>query len=178
MLTQLAARELRAHGHPEQAAQLFARAASEPAPPASAPRAELHMYATALYEAGRLAEARRAYGALAASDSTDVDAVGRLATLAARMGDTAAVLRLDAKLRSWSVPYSLGAPAAWRAHLAALANRPTDAAALMRIAVSQGYRLIDLGVVGVHDEPDFQMLRTDAAFEELFGPRTGPLQLP
>ena len=48
----------------------------------------------------------------------------------------------------------------------------------MRIAVSQGYRLMDLGVVGVHDDPDFQPLRADAAFRELFGPRTGPLQLP
>ena len=136
------------------------------------------MYAMALYEAGRLAEARNAYGALAASDSMDVDAVGRLATVAARMSDTATVHRLDARLRTWSAPYSLGAPAAWRAHLAALDHRPTDAAALMRIAVSQGYRLMDLGVVGVHDDPDFQPLRADAAFRELFGPRTGPLQLP
>ncbi|MEO6526368.1 MAG: BTAD domain-containing putative transcriptional regulator [Gemmatimonadaceae bacterium] len=178
MLTQLAARELRAHGHPDQAAQLFARAASEPAPSASAPRAERHMYAMALYEAGRLAEARRAYGALAASDSSDVEAVGRLATVAARLGDAAMVLRLDAKLRTWSAPYSLGAPAAWRAHLAALDHRPADAAALLRIAVSQGYRLMDLDVVGVHDEPDFQTLRTDAALKELFRPRTGALQLP
>ena len=180
MLTQLAARELRAHGHPAQAAQLFAQAANDPSPspPPAAPRAERHMYAMALYESGRLDEARRAYGALVASDSMDVDALGRLATVAVRLGDTVTAHRLDAKLRSWSAPYSLGAPVAWRAHLAALEHRPTDAAALMRIAVSQGYRLMDLGVVGVHDEPDFQTLRADAAFKELFGPRSGPLQLP
>ena len=63
------------------------------------------MYAMALYEAGRLAEARRAYGALAASDSMDVDAVGRLAAVAARMGNTPTVHRLDARLRTWSAPY-------------------------------------------------------------------------
>jgi hypothetical protein len=37
---------------------------------------------------------------------------------------------------------------------------------------------MDLGVVGVHDEPDFQARRTDAAFKELFAARSGPLQLP
>ena len=178
MLTQLAARELRAHGHLDKAAQLFAQAANVPSPSLAAPRSERHVYAMALYEAGRLEEARRAYGALATSDSMDVDAIGRLATVAVRSGDTATARRLDAKLRSWSAPYSLGAPVAWRAHLAALEHRPADAAALMRIAVSQGYRLMDLGVVGVHDEPDFQPLRTDPAFRELFGPRKGPLELP
>jgi len=47
-------------------------------------------------------------------------------------------------------------------------------------AANQRSRLALLAVLAVagHDEPDFQPLRTDAAFMESFGPRTGPLQLP
>jgi hypothetical protein len=132
----------------------------------------------ALYEAGRLEEARRSYAALVASDATDIEALGRLGTVAIRLRDSATAARVEQQLRRWSLPYSLGAPAAWRAHLAAVGGRPAEAVTLLRMAVGDGYRLMDLGTVGVHDDPDFQTLRTNGAFQELVRPRTGALQLP
>jgi tetratricopeptide (TPR) repeat protein/TolB-like protein len=175
-LALLAARELRAHGHRAASQALFTRVAQLPRP-AESNRDELLTHALALYEAGQLAAARSAYQALGASGA-DLEVVGRLGAIAARMSDTAAVLRTDDRLALWHAPFSYGAPTYWRAHIMALSGRRPEALAMLRSAIAAGYRPYDLGVITLHDEGDFAALWDDPGFRELVRPRTGPANLP
>jgi hypothetical protein len=177
-LAMFAARELRVHGAARQADSIFTRLASMPAPSAAAPRAERHQHALALYEAGQLPAARRTYASLLAGDSLDVDALGRLGTIAVKMHDSAAAQRIEERLARWSAPFAFGQPAKWRAHQAALRGEPARAVALLRMAVAQGYRPMDLGIVSLHEEGDFVPLHADAGFRDLVRPRDGALELP
>jgi tetratricopeptide (TPR) repeat protein len=173
----IAARELRAHGRPNEAAPIFVRVASI-APRRDASRDERSKHALALYEVGEYARARVAYTSLAKSDSTDVDALGRLGAIAARTGDSTSARLIDQRLAHWGNKYALGRPTYWRAHLAALTGRGSEAIALLHSAFAQGYRPMDLDIVTLHEEPDFLSLASDAAFRELLRPRDGPPVLP
>ena len=177
-LLQLAARELRAHGHEAEAVALFARAASQPAPSANVPREDRHRAALALYEAGRLDEAHQAFAALLAEDASDLTALGRLGCIAARTKDVARTHAIDARLARWSAPFAFGEPNAWRAHIAAVDGRSSDAVALLRAAIADGFRPYDLGAITVHDEGDFMILRTQRGFLDLIRPHAGQVELP
>ena len=171
-LTLLAARELRAHGHDGDASTLFARVALI-APSQNASRDELQQHALALYEAGNLAGARTAYTSLAVTNPGNLEVLGRLGAIAARMRDSAAVRAIDQRLARWTLAYALGRPSYWRAHLAALSGRASDAVALLQTAIAQGYRPMDLGTVSLHEDGDFAGLWKDPAFRELVRPRGG-----
>jgi DNA-binding SARP family transcriptional activator len=177
-LAMFAARELRVHGAVGQADSIFARLASLPAPTADSPREERHQHALALYEAGQLPAARQAYASLLAGDSLDLDALGRLGTVAVKMRDSLSAQRIEGRLAQWSTPFAFGGPAKWRAHAAALRGEPARAVTLLRTAIGQGYRPMDLGIVSLHEEGDFVPLRTDAGFRDLVRPRDGALELP
>ena len=173
----LAGRELRVHGHDREASALFTRVAALPVG-RNPSRDALHQHALALYEAGAYGDARTAYASLVASRSNDIEAVGRLGATAARMGDTAAVRAADQQLAQWHEPYAFGAPARWRAHLAALSGRGAEAVSLLHTAMTQGARPMDLGAVTFHEEGDFRSLWKDAAFHELVRPRDGRTTIP
>ncbi|MDQ6635067.1 MAG: hypothetical protein M3Z10_09975, partial [Gemmatimonadota bacterium] len=177
-LAMFAARELRVHGAVRQADSIFARLAALPSPAVSAPRDEHRHHALALYEAGQLDAAREAYAALLASDSLDLDALGRLGAVAVRLGDSAAAGRIDQRLARWARPYAFGQPLEWRAHQAALRGQPAEAVRLLRAAIAQGYRPMDMGVISLHEEGDFVRIRNDAGFRDLVRPRQGALELP
>lgn len=173
----IAARELRAHGRPREGAALFARVAAIP-PGRDASRDELSKHAFALYEVGDYAKAKAAYAALLAADANDIDVLGRLGTIAARTGDSAQVRAIDQRLAQWTVPYSLGRPTYWRAHIAALTGRESEAVSQLHSAFAQGYRPMDLNIVMLHEDPDFLPMANDAAFRDLVRPRDGPAVLP
>ncbi|MEO8336477.1 MAG: hypothetical protein ABI664_15970, partial [bacterium] len=176
-IAMIGARELRTHGKPREAAAIIARlAALTPARDAS--RDELSQHALALYEAGNYAKAKVAFAAMLAANPSDVNVIGRLGTIAARTGDSTEMRRIDQQLTRWALPYSLGRPTYWRAHLAALTGRGSEAVSLLHTALAQGYRPMDLNIVTLHEDPDFLSLAHDAAFRDLVRPRDGPLVLP
>ena len=176
-LALLAARELRAHGHDRDAATLFARVASA-APGRNASRDELLQHALALYESGDFAGARAAYTSLASTNPSDLEVLGRLGAIAARTGDSATARTIDQRLTQWASAYAFGQPSYWRAHLAALSGRGSEAVSLLHGAIAQGYRPMDLGIVTLHEEGDFAGLWKDPAFRELVRPRDGAAIIP
>jgi hypothetical protein len=177
-LAMFAARELRVHGAAGQADSIFARLAALPSPAATASREELRQHALALYEARQLDAARDAYASLLASDSLDMDALGRLGAVAVRRGDSATAAKIDRRLSRWARPYAFGQPLKWRAHQAALRGQPAEAVVLLRTAIAQGYRPMDMGVISLHEEGDFLPIRNDPGFRDLVRPRQGALELP
>ena len=176
-LALLAARELRAHGRDREAAALFKRVAALSVN-GNASHSERLQHALALYEAGAYSEARAAYAGLASSAPSDIEAIGRLGAIAARTGDSATVRAVDRHLMQWHEPYAFGAPSLWRAHLAALSGRAAEAVSLIHAAMLQGTRPMDLGIVTLHEEGDFQPLWTDAGFRNVVRPRGGRATVP
>ncbi|MEP6991675.1 MAG: FlgO family outer membrane protein [bacterium] len=173
----LGARELRAHGHGDPARQLFARAAAI-APVAGATRDDLSKYAFALYETGDHARSRAAYRSLLAAQPSDLGVLGRLGSIAARTGDSATVRDIDSRLRTWPDRYAFGGPSFWRAHLAALTGQASEAVGLLHSAQQKGYRLMDLNIVTMHEEPDFISIWNDPGFREIVRPHGGPVSNP
>ena len=176
-LALLAARELRAHGHDREAARLFARVVAL-APPRSATRAALEQHALALYESGDVAGARARYSSLLSANAQDIEALGRLGAIAVRSGDSTAARTIDQRLSDWRSVYAFGQPSYWRAHMAALSGRGSDAVSLLHAAIAAGFRPMDLGAVTLHEEGDFAGLWTDPAFRELVRPRDGAAIIP
>ena len=176
-LALLAARELRVHGHEGEAAKLFARVASL-SPPRSATREVLEQHALALYESGNVAGARALYSSLLSANAENIEALGRLGAIAARSGDSTAARRVDQRLSEWRSPYGFGQPSYWRAHIAALSGRGSDAVSLLHAAIAAGFRPMDLGAVTLHEEGDFAALWKDAGFRELVRPRDGAAIIP
>lgn len=176
-LALLAARELRAHGHPRQAASLFARIAAW-GPPRGVGTEARELYALALYESGDLARAKAAYAAILAADPARLEALGRLGSIAARTGDSATVRAIDLRLAQWKAPYVLGEPSYLRARIAALTGRRSEALSLIHSAMEQGHRPFHLGKISLHEDGDFAALWTDPAFRELERPREGPAIVP
>jgi hypothetical protein len=127
---------------------------------------------------GNYPKAKAVYASLLAADANDTDALGRLGTIAARQGDSSQTRAIDQRLAQWTLPYSFGRPAYWRAHIAALTGRSSDAVSLLQTALAQGFRPMDLNIVTLHEDPDFLLLMNDAAFRDLVRPRDGPAVLP
>lgn len=175
-LALLAARELRAHGNRAASQGLFTRVA-QLSRPVGSNRGELLTHALALYEAGRLADARTAYEAIGVNDG-GIEVAGRLGAIAVRMGDTTAAARIEQRLAEWPAPFAFGSPSYWRAHMLALSGRRPEAIAMIHSAIAAGYRPYDLGEISLHDEGDFATLWDDPSFRELVRPRTGPANLP
>ena len=163
-LTLFAGRELRAHGYAAQAKKMFADLAPTVSE-GSGSIDELRRRARVLYEAEDYKGARATFEKVYAQDSTDLEALGRIATSAHRLGDTAAVRAIDARLSRMRGPYLMGAPNRWRAAIAYVQGRQEDAVALLEMAVRQGMRLMDSPQnLTVHVDPDFVGLEKTAGF--------------
>jgi DNA-binding SARP family transcriptional activator/TolB-like protein len=175
-LAMLAARELRAHGRTSGSVALLNRVASLPST-AQPSREDLQLRALALYEAGKLADARNAYHALPGGAS-DIEVVGRLGAIAARTNDSATVAATDRRLAQWPAKYAFGLPSYWRARILALSGRGSEAVTMIHTAVLAGYRPYDLGTITLHDDGDFAALWNDPSFKELIRARAGPAIIP
>jgi hypothetical protein len=94
--------------------------------------------AQALYCAGALREARQVLTQLARDYPDRAAYLGRLGTIAARLGDRAEAQRISARLAAWKGAYLNGQPSLHRARIAALLGDRGQATALLRQALSEG----------------------------------------
>jgi DNA-binding SARP family transcriptional activator/TolB-like protein/tetratricopeptide (TPR) repeat protein len=169
----LAGRELRAHAYAEEAQRMFAEVVDEmqkpsmgaPAVPAGAER---RRWARATYDAERYPLALTHYRALLAEDSTDAEALGRIATSSIRLGDLKTARDMEARLKELKRPFMMGAAHRWRASIAAVEGRPDDAIALLDLAIRQGHRLMDTPPnFTVHLDPDLVGLEKTPAYKAM-----------
>ena len=166
-----AATELRAHGFADSAQALVDRWFEEDtsSPFAGSGGLSRQSRANLLYEMGRWDEAARSL-ATASDDVTDpMFDLGMRGLLAARRGDSTAARRLAEALAHHDDAFAFGAPALWRARIAAALGDDARAIMLLRQAFAQGQggdaRYL------VHVSRDFDGLRDDAGFQELVRPR-------
>jgi hypothetical protein len=108
----------------------------------------------------------RAYRAIAEELPGRLLLDGRLATLAARLGDNAETVRLDAALAAREEPYLHGEHLVWRARLAARRGEADAALDLLRAAFAAGrWSRIDLRA-----HPDFEPIRRSRAWQTFMRP--------
>ena len=165
-------RELRAHGHPALARELFTRAERwYRSPPAGEPvtAARQRGLARVLDELERWADARAIYQTLYASDSVTVEHLGALGVLSARLGRTAEADSIAARLTSDRRSWMFGAPRLWAARIAAVKGDREGAVALLHQALREGHARLHL----FHVEHDFDSLRDFPAFRDILQPRSG-----
>lgn len=170
----LAAAELRAHGHPEVATDLVARAIAW----YERPRAEVGReddgglgLGLAYFEAGKLEDARRLLeGFVASPHATGVmgrfAALGTLGAIAAREGKRAEALRFDTLLQAGPERYLLGGSTYQRARIHALLGDRETAVELLRAAMRQG-----IDFPSVHADLAFASLRDYGPYQELLKPK-------
>jgi len=164
-------RELRAHGHTEQARDAFQRAErwyqSRPADE-QASRGHRRGLARVLDNLERPGEARAIYETLFKEDPATPEHLGALGVLSARLGRMAEADSISARLVADARPWMFGWPRLWAARIAAVKGDREGAIALLRQALREGYaRLYQL-----HAEQDFDSLRDFPAFREILRPRS------
>ena len=167
-----AGRELRAHGYGAEAKKLFTDMANHfwatTTGPDSLPLTDRRRYARVMYEAEKYQAAMEAFRSLLAADSTDVEAMGRIATSAIRLGDTRTAREMDDRLKNIRRPFVMGAPHRWRAAIAAVEGRSEEAIRLLDMAVRQGHRLMDSPPnLTVHLDADFVGIEKTAAYKAM-----------
>lgn len=162
--------ELRVHGNRDRATEVFERT--------------IHWYrsrlengvestllrwglALTLYEAERWQEAHLIVQQLVEEFPGNVNYLGYLGILSARLGNTQQALQIDEELRALSQPYSLGAPSYWRARIAAVHGKRDRAVDLLRDAIANGRTY----GVGLHRDKDLESLRGYPPFEQLLQQR-------
>ena len=121
----------------------------------------------ALELAGQLGDADTLARHLLAEDSSNVDVVGELASVAARRGDTARADSLDRWLAAQPVARVGWSADVYRAHLAALLGRGDAAVARVREALDHG-----AWPTWIHIDPALVALRSRADFVALTKPRS------
>lgn len=168
-LTMFAARELRAHGYPAEAKRLFIQLTNElRALPPNAPAADVKRRARALYESEDYQAARDAFSAILKADSTNVEAMSRIATSSLRLGDSATARSMDARLAALRLPFAMGAPMRARAAIAMVRGQRAEAIRYLELAVRQGLRLMDNPPnLTVHLDADFVGLEKTAEYKAM-----------
>jgi tetratricopeptide (TPR) repeat protein len=152
--------ELRIHGHPDAARDVFDQAiAWYQSRPQDTPMARAEL-AGALYQAERWEEARQQFEALARQHPRNSDYQAALGLLAARRGDRALALTISERLRSVRPPALLQ-----RAKIAAVLGEREEAMTLLQQWIDQGaswdYQRF------LHLEFDFQSLHDYLPYQEL-----------
>jgi len=166
-----AAAELRAHGmkgrslaYAQKAVQWYKDKAAGDA----ASEAKLYDLAGALYAAERWEEARTIFNELFSKNPKNPHYLGRLGTLAARLGDRTEALRISEKLKAIDRPFLFGIPPFFRACIASILGERDQAISLLREAFAQGLRFD----VSIHRDMDFEPLWDYAPFKELIKPKS------
>ena len=126
------------------------------------------LLARAWYEAGSYQRAFVAFGTMITQDSSDLEAMGRTAAAASRLGDRVTAKRIDDRLKTMKGPYLMGATFRWRAAIAAAQGRGDEAVALLETAVRQGHRLMDTPPnLTVHLDADFVGIEKTPAYRAM-----------
>jgi len=166
-----AAAELRAHGmkDPSRAyAQKAVQWYRDKAAGGAASGASLNDLAEALYAAERWEEAWTIFNKLGAKNPENPDYLGRLGTLAARLGDRTEALRISEKLKAIDRPFLFGSPPFFRACIASILGERGQAISLLREAFAQGLPYS----VFIDRDMDFEPLWDYAPFKELLRPKS------
>jgi len=185
----VAAMELHAHGHRGEAKALAMRAAgwyqrqspetyralqtpnrgiewyrSRPADIAKRMREE---HATALYWSGKWADSHSIITVLASEDPDSAEYLGRLGTLAARMGKNDEASHFFERLDRMDPRYLYGLETFWQASIAAQLGERKQAIELLAEAFSKGHWFS----TQIHRNIDFEPLWGDPEFEGLLRPK-------
>jgi len=161
-----AARELRVQGHYEQAREYANRAVSwclEQPDPAGL-RNDL---AEALRLSEQWADARVIIAQLSAENPDQIEYLGKLGTLAARLGDEDQAREIQDGLAQLDRPYVRGEHLFWCACISAQLGERERSAAYLREAIRQGLGDRDY----VQQEMDLEPLRDYRPFQDLIRPR-------
>jgi len=166
-----AAAELRAHGMKDRS-RVYAQKAvqwyGDKAAGDAASEARLNDLAGALYATERWEEARTIFNELCSKKPENPDYLGRLGTLAARLGDRTEALRISEKLKAVDMPFLHGSPPFFRACIASILGERDQAISSLREAFAQGLRFD----VSIHRDMDFEPLWDYAPFKELIKPKS------
>jgi tetratricopeptide (TPR) repeat protein len=166
-----AAAELRAHGMKERSRAYAQRAVQwyrDKAAGGAASEARLNDLAGALYAAEQWEEARTIFIELCSKNAENPDYLGRLGTLAARLGDRAEAQRISEKLKAIDRPFLFGSPPFFRACVASILGERDQAISLLRESFAQGLRFD----VSIHRNIDFEPLWDYASFKEILKPKS------
>ena len=165
-----AARELRAHGHAAMAKKVFDETVTTFWPGSGTPSTldDRRRQARAVYETGDDHRARALFLAILSSDSTDLEAMGRIGAASARLNDPAMVKAMDDRLRAARGLYLMGGPHKWRAVIASAQGKTDEAVSLLDMGVRQGYRLLDNPPnLTVHLDRDFVGIEKTAPYKAM-----------
>jgi tetratricopeptide (TPR) repeat protein len=165
-----AARELREHGARALSLAYAKRAAQwyrDKAAGGAAGEREPGLLAEALYDAEQWEEAQSIFRGLSQEHPEDIDHLGYLGTLAARLGEKEEALKFSKKLGAVARPFLFGGPSYWRACIASILGEREQAVSLLREAFAQG---APYGVYVLSDM-DLEPLRDYGPYKELVKPK-------
>jgi DNA-binding SARP family transcriptional activator/TolB-like protein len=170
--------ELRAHGHPDAANELYARGIAWYRARPTAEQANFDLwYGFALSGAGEWSRAEAVFRRLAEEDPWHPRTQGMLGMLAALRGDSAEARRIGGSLADGGGPSRAWARTYWRSCIEAQLGETEEAMALLREAFGQGasyhphpHHGADY-LPGPHVIPCLDPLRDEPAFVELMRPR-------
>jgi tetratricopeptide (TPR) repeat protein len=163
-----AGRELRAHGYPAEAKKAFQEVVSRLGNVSPTDRRGVLWQSRALYEAGEFQRARDGFRQILAGDSTNVEALGRIATASVHLGDMGTAKQMEERLKSLGSPFPMGAGLRWRAAIASAQGKTAEAVALLDQAVRHGLRLMDTPPnLTVHLDPDFAGIEKTPAWKAM-----------
>ena len=166
----VAAMELREHGAKDLSLAYAKRALQwyrEKAAGRGAGEEESTGLAEALYDAEQWEEARSIFRELSQKHPEDIDHLGYLGALAARLGDREEALLSSDRLKAVERPFLFGAPSYWRACIASILGEREQAVSLLRDAFAQGYPY----GVSVLSDMNLERLRGYGPFKELIEPK-------
>jgi DNA-binding SARP family transcriptional activator/TolB-like protein len=166
-----AARELRAHGHAAHARSRFAKALATFWPASGGTEqslADRRQFARTVYETEDFARARLLFQSILASDSTDLEAMGRIGTASVRLGDPGTARAMDGRLKAAHKPFAAGQSLRWQAAIASAQGKTDEAVSILDMAVRRGLRLLDDPVnLTVHLDRDFVGIEHTAAYKAM-----------
>jgi serine/threonine-protein kinase len=164
-----AGRELKAHGFQEDSIRVLNQALQwfESRPEQEkASEGNRYNQATTLYVLGRWAEAKTLFEGLRNEVPDNIDYLGYLGPVAARMGNKEEAMDISKLLENDKRPYQFGNPTFWRARIAALLGDKEGAVNLIRQATKEGY-----SYSSIHPCEDFEPLADYPPYIQLMKPK-------
>jgi tetratricopeptide (TPR) repeat protein len=164
-----AGRELRAHGYREDAVQVLSQALQwfESRPEQEKTSVgNRYKLARTLCFLEKWDEAKALFEGLHNNVPTDINYLGYLGAVAARIGDRERALKISKELEDDKQPYLFGNPTFWRARIAALLGDKEGAVNLLRQAIKQGY-----AYSSIHPTEDFESLADYPPYIQLMKPK-------
>jgi tetratricopeptide (TPR) repeat protein len=165
--------ELRAHGDVDAAREVLGIALDQlraHSPNEAQGGAYRYSLAQTLYWAEQWQEAGDIVLQLATENPDNVDYVGYLGVVYARLGNTAEASRISNELAALDRPYLWGANTCWRARIAAVLGDRERSVELLRQAFNEGLTNGNYDV-SFHTDTDFEVLRDHPQFQELTRPK-------